>query len=59
MNYYNNQQDLSLGVGIDTEVVNFSYSYVQYKDLDIPQFKQYSLTFKFKGLRNLYEDLKI
>tara|TARA_Y100000994_G_scaffold224043_1_gene205388 strand:- start:1151 stop:2104 length:954 start_codon:yes stop_codon:yes gene_type:complete len=56
---YNNQQDLSLGAGIDTEVVNFNYSYVQYKDLDIPQFKQYSLTFKFNGLRNLYKDLKI
>lgn len=56
---YNKQKDLSLGLGIETEVVNFNYSYVQFEDLDIPYFKQYSLTFKFKGLKKLYKDFRI
>ena len=56
---YNKQEDLSLGMGIESEVINFNYSYVQFKDVDIPNFKQYSLIFKLKGLKKLYKDLKI
>ena len=55
----NNQDDLSLGLGVSTDILNFNYSYFKYKDLDIPSFRQYSLTFKLKGLKKLYKNLNI
>ena len=56
---YSNYNDLSLGLGIETDAINFNYSYLKFNDSNIPHVYQYSLILKLEGIKKVYKGLKI
>ena len=56
---YNNFKNLSFGVGIETEAINFNYCYLKFNDSNISYVNQYTLVLKLEGMKKIYKGLKI
>ena len=56
---YNRYEKISYGIGINTDIINLNYAYVNTASNEFEYVNQFSLLFKLNGLKKIYKNLKI
>ena len=56
---YDKNKYPTMGIGVETNVANFDYSYIRIENNIFDYVKQYSLIIKFDGIKKVYKGLKI